>query len=454
MGKDFGSAITSCPKRPLNENNNRKKPVTIRVSVFFDGTGNNKFNTQERLNNSFIYNIIPKTIGGSYENDFSNVAKLYECLSENNSSYDFNEKIYIQGIGTIAYNYDDTSGVLTGAGHTGIMIAKDFLGFGRVNTALNEVIKKVSKNINKVKQSISILTIDVFGFSRGAAAARAFIYFALIDKEENIKYRLQIKEFTVGDVKVQFSGLFDTVAAFGTWNDDDTEDLHLDAIKASTQVVHLVAKDEYRENFPLTDISSRNGLGKEILLPGVHSDIGGGYVNNMQEENLVLLELINPLVMVHAAMGYSMPYYQQRLSEENKVILNKEKEKLIKEGWYKEGELDISNNYQLKVNRLNIRNTYSLIPLHIMKKYSVDFGLKFLNVIDKKYCIPAKEFYLNKLMDCITTSGEGKYEEQFELMKHIRQLYFHSSANYSALGMSPRYKFGSDTIKERKVYHG
>jgi hypothetical protein len=57
-------------------------------------------------------------------------------------------------------------------------------------------------------------------------------------------------------------------------------------------------------------------------------------------------------------------------------------------------------------------------------------------------------------MDCITTSGEGKYEEQFELMKHIRQLYFHSSANYSALGMSPRYKFGSDTIKERKVYHG
>jgi hypothetical protein len=109
MGKDFGSAITSCPKRPLNENNNRKKPVTIRVSVFFDGTGNNKFNTQERLNNSFIYNIIPKTIGGSYENDFSNVAKLYECLSENNSSYDFNEKIYIQGIGTIAYNYDDTS---------------------------------------------------------------------------------------------------------------------------------------------------------------------------------------------------------------------------------------------------------------------------------------------------------------------------------------------------------
>jgi hypothetical protein len=129
--------------------------------------------------------------------------------------------------------------------------------------------------------------------------------------------------------------------------------------------------------------------------------------------------------------------------------LHEKKKKLIQEE-----ELDISNNFQLIVNRLNIRNTYSYIPLQIMKKYSVDNGLKFLNVFDKKYSIPAKEFYLNKLMDCITTSGEGKYEEQFELMKHIRQLYFHSSAHYNKAFMYPRFKDGSKTIKERKVYPG
>ena len=327
MGKIFSSPVSPCPEKPLSKEEDKKTPVTLRISVFFDGTGNNKFNTQERLNDSFIYNIIPKVIGDSYENDFSNVAKLYEGLDLTNASYDINKKKYIQGIGTTAYIRDDETGVLTGAGLTGIMFAKDVLGFGRVNTALNEVVDKVSKNVNKVKQSISLLTIDVFGFSRGAAAARAFIYFALIDKEENIKRRLQIKEFTVGEVKVQFSGLFDTVAAFGIWNDDDTEDLHLDAIKASTQVVHLVAKDEYRGNFPLTDISSRQGLGKEILLPRAHSDIGGGYVNNMQEEDLILMHL--PYAKEEARVGVN--YHKKDKFVENIELLTNEKNRLVHE---------------------------------------------------------------------------------------------------------------------------
>jgi hypothetical protein len=43
------------------------------------------------------------------------------------------------------------------------------------------------------------------------------------------------------------------------------------------QVVHLTAGDECRENFSLTDITSSIGVGYELTLPGVHSDVGGGY---------------------------------------------------------------------------------------------------------------------------------------------------------------------------------
>ncbi|MFY8042040.1 MAG: phospholipase effector Tle1 domain-containing protein, partial [Rhodoferax sp.] len=57
---------------------------------------------------------------------------------------------------------------------------------------------------------------------------------------------------------------------------------------AARRVFHLVALDEYRENFPLTTIASacqatslndgvRAPMGCELGIPGAHSDVGGGY---------------------------------------------------------------------------------------------------------------------------------------------------------------------------------
>jgi hypothetical protein len=451
MGKELGSPITSCPETPLDEKKKDKQPVKLRVSVFFDGTGNNKYNTEERLAHSNKYRFTPGIFSGSYENDYSNVARLYECLNIVNEEFDINEKIYIEGIGTRTKGYDSILGTAMGTGSTGIVNRNGTLGNGKVKAGLVKVFNTVEGKVDKDNQAITLLRIDVFGFSRGAAAARTFIHFAMIDAEHKIKTKLQSEGFSVSQVEVYFSGLFDTVASFGFNHKDDTGDLHLDAISESINVLHLVAKDEHRKNFPLTNIKSKGS--KEIFLPGVHSDVGGCYTDFMEEKNLVLMELTNPEVYNDGSES-SVPYYVNELIRANEQKLKAEKKRLVNEGWYHELELDISNDFQLIANRKNIRNTYSLLPLTIMKKYSKENGLKFIRKIEITYEISSYEKELNQLMSLITISGEGKYESQKELIKKIRHDYFHSSAHYNSVGMKPNFKNDDKSLKEREVYDG
>ena len=451
MGKELGSPITSCPETPLDEKKKDKQPVKLRVSVFFDGTGNNKYNTDERVLHDKKHPFIPKLFTGSYENDYSNVARLHDCLSKINEEFDINKKIYIEGIGTRTKGYDSILGSALGTGSTGIINRNGTLGNGKVNAGLVELLDAVKTKVDKDNETITVLRIDVFGFSRGAAAARTFIHFSMIDAEHKIKTKLQSEGFSVSNVEVYFSGLFDTVASFGFNHKDDTGDLHLDAISNSVNVLHLVAKDEHRKNFPLTNIKSKGS--KEIFLPGVHSDVGGCYPDNMEEESLVLMELTNPEIY-NDGSGSSVPYYVNELIRANEQKLMAEKNRLEMEGWYREGELTISNNFQLIANRKNIRNTYSFIPLAIMKKYSKDKGLKYDIDIDLKQAISPKEIELNQLMSLITLSGEGNYESNMGLMKIIRQNYFHSSAHYNSVGMAPNCKKDDKLLKEREVYDG
>ena len=82
-------------------------------------------------------------------------------------------------------------------------------------------------------------------------------------------------------------GLYDTVASFGIGHGTDTSDLKLDSITKARFVYHLASDDEYRDNFPLTNINSCGLRGIEFILPGVHSDIGGSYLNNDEEMSAI-----------------------------------------------------------------------------------------------------------------------------------------------------------------------
>ena len=142
----------------------KEEVLDITLGMFFDGTLNNKTNTIERREKTDAY----KKKGGnptdnnSYNNDWSNVARLWD-------NYDKNFGVYIEGIGTEDKEKDSMLGYAFGTGSTGIR--------GKVRKGCEEIVKKV-KNIKNAKKAdkIAVLTFDVFGFSRGAAAARNFVH--------------------------------------------------------------------------------------------------------------------------------------------------------------------------------------------------------------------------------------------------------------------------------------
>ncbi|EFL0355773.1 T6SS effector phospholipase Tle1-EAEC, partial [Escherichia coli] len=142
---------------------------------------------------------------------------------------------------------------------------------------------------------IAKIQFDVFGFSRGAAAAR---HFANRVMEQDPAIARAIAKGLRGDFydgkpsgEVRFLGLFDTVAAIGgISNFFDINGRSNPGVKLelrpsiAKKVFQITAMNEYRYNFSLNSIK---GMWPELALPGAHSDIGGGYnpVGSPLQEN-------------------------------------------------------------------------------------------------------------------------------------------------------------------------
>ena len=145
---------------------------------------------------------------------------------------------------------------------------------------------------------IMAVRLFVYGFSRGAAEARAFATWL----EALTKVEVQGETcylFAGLAIKIVFMGLFDTVASVGIpylmpfaaghmgWADGT---MRLPDSEAFLEhCVHLVAAHEQRSCFPVDSIrrkanpddpdcpsTYRQGT-REYLYPGMHSDVGGGY---------------------------------------------------------------------------------------------------------------------------------------------------------------------------------
>ncbi len=137
--------------------------------------------------------------------------------------------------------------------------------------------------------------VSVFGFSRGAASARAFanwmVALCKLDAQLLGKPGMTLAGFPVN---FDFMGLFDTVASVGLANTFNTANGHWDwsdaevslrVPRAFSRCLHLVAGHEVRRSFPLDSISVKNAMGDdhaEIVYPGAHSDVGGGYLLHEQ----------------------------------------------------------------------------------------------------------------------------------------------------------------------------
>lgn len=279
--------------------------VRVKVAVFFDGTGNN---------------LDADLSTGEH----SNVARLFRSHPESNSSSGV-YRIYVPGLGTYFKDIGDAG--------------DDWgMGFGtygepRLQWAMDKIDEFVA---NHPVANITGLDIAMFGFSRGAALARAFAR------------RIQDR-CTGGDghwrwnkggfeARLYFLGLFDTVAsvglptssgvnsariakkwvtldqglrnrrhasanglqplgdqinlgiAFGTEPGADptpgvidghgawAKNLRIPAM--ALKCVHYVSAHEMRNSFPVDSVRDGNSLpsnAEEYWSPGVHSNVGGGY---------------------------------------------------------------------------------------------------------------------------------------------------------------------------------
>ncbi|AIP03841.1 secreted protein hcp [Burkholderia pseudomallei] len=139
---------------------------------------------------------------------------------------------------------------------------------------------RVGDMLVKGKPRIQRIRLYVFGFSRGAAEARTFSNW-LVDALES--------DFSLCGVPVSydFLGIFDTVASVGiaqsaaaTLFDGHGGWARKELMAVPHYVrrcVHMVAAHEPRGSFPLDLIDCSLEGREEIVYPGVHSDVGGGY---------------------------------------------------------------------------------------------------------------------------------------------------------------------------------
>lgn len=348
----YGEPEKYVPKQPEDS-------VNVFVGMFFDGTGNNRFNSDNVYYSKIKNNtdrINPKDIPAnketeitiedkdkkskktkvkitdrdSYWNPYSNIAKLFD-LYKTIKTKDYKDdehpeygkhviiKQYVEGIGTKQGKPDD----ILGSG-----LARDTWGvISRVHEGIEKVVQDQFSAVPKDKK-INKIVIDVFGFSRGAAAARHFCNEVMneatyknemindpydkyplpsgkkiIDKQAGGKLGFELNakgHLPVGEtykIEIRFLGLFDTVISDMVVKENMGYKLSLGSplipflslaplaqealpdIKTNIgslkigKVFHIKASTEWRKNFAFTPSEQGYTLG----MIGSHSDIGGGY---------------------------------------------------------------------------------------------------------------------------------------------------------------------------------
>ncbi|MDN0074498.1 DUF2235 domain-containing protein [Crenobacter sp. SG2303] len=152
--------------------------------------------------------------------------------------------------------------------------------------AMAKAMNSITAKLPTYKPKILRIKLFVYGFSRGAAEARAFVGRLLELCEETPG------EFYGVPISIEFLGLFDTVASVGLTELAPGAEGHMGwadgtmALPADQTLLkccaHLVSSHEQRLCFPLDSTRLKNGnypassIG-EWAYPGVHSDVGGGY---------------------------------------------------------------------------------------------------------------------------------------------------------------------------------
>lgn len=444
--------------------------IEIRLGFFFDGTLNNERNTyirkekeKKKKGEKYDTKAVKEDPWGfdkdSYLNDYSNVARMYHFYT----SAPF---IYIEGIGTLNGDTDTVAGYTMGLGKTGIR-------------------EKIRKGCEKLREKLTPgttvnITVDVYGFSRGAAAARAFVneitkssydatlteygYMDLDGYSVNEKklpargylgYLCHSDGIIISGLKVHFVGLYDTVSSYGGnfENDNssasDKRELGLSAISGPKvmNVVQIAAGHEWRSNFNITTIESTAGKGLEVVFPGAHADIGGCYESETFKQ--YHRSSVSPARVINDNNQYN-------------TLANQKRQVYIDEGWYLDKQITIAPHSNKYVNYVGLQGErfidkrYSYIPLHFMCSLSTEKGSSFsVNGVTEKFKIPEKagngshilHYVKSKLEQYVSAVKNAEFSKRkqisyktyldFENEKKLINQYVHWSAT-EKIGHGPR----------------
>lgn len=282
------------------------------LSFFFDGTGNNHDADVAMRKHS-------------------NVARLFRAhkkISLENGII----PVYIPGIGTYFPEIGDDGNSLLGLGCGKMGEERLDFALGKFDHFLKRPLAQAKAPANAIQE----INIAVFGFSRGAALARAFVNM-LMEKRCVLRAGKWVLKNGNWPVRFRFLGLFDTVASVGLPMSSNTTGVYetittnpagmmanrlrkYEATRPETlafsaqaapgadpapgghhghsdwgsrlkvhatveEVRHFIAGHEIRNSFPVDSVSalsngriSKPGNFYESVYPGAHSDVGGGYM--------------------------------------------------------------------------------------------------------------------------------------------------------------------------------
>lgn len=398
---------------------NVKPERTLRIGVFFDGTGQNNPNDEYK-----------ETYGNKSR---TNIARLFEAYPEQEGQ---SAKIYISGVGTvdgIPISPGEPNPIIDAGGDEKLAgqamgAFDDTGGLWKWQSLLKRFQQIVADLMdNGIYQDINHIQFDVFGFSRGAALARHFINAVsegfpdyinpnrssnpsslvpnLLGNESYKRFDSLSKEFyaidTTRRVSVRFVGLFDTVGSFYLPGNENEGNYQLGLkSNAAERVFQICAQHEYRKNFPLTSlgqghqeaIAFADGIFCQEVFPGSHTDVGGGYPSKRQYRRTDLPSRLNTPVdstynrhlikqesffekykgelqsIREANAGAA--FFQQKLVVENQTW---QKETLEKDGIY--GEVKSVDGQLLYYHFVPISNAISALAFERMKQQAQRHGI-------------------------------------------------------------------------------
>ncbi|CCP03317.1 hypothetical protein BN439_2262 [Erwinia amylovora Ea644] len=460
-------------KKPLE-----KREITLAIGVFFDGTGNNAINTDNMLqacsarhydlNDAEAGAILGKCsredfgISGagatSYSGYYTNIywlSTLYKKVFSADSC-GVQKALYIDGIGTEAGKPDSMIGQGLGIADTGI-VAKTDKAIAQLADILTESIEGINCNSSACELVIKSLQFDIFGFSRGAAASRHFanrIHSADIAIISAINKGLKGKAFNGAPAgKTRFIGIFDTVAAIGrplnglNPHNADTGDVNIVLRPGvADKVFHITAAHECRFNFALNSVKP---AWPELALPGVHSDIGGGYLPLTKEDLFLTRPQTDTVLLNHPGQqtrGYHQATRQLRVLDASPCIAPiLRTSKITAETWYDDrmpanryGEPQKRSFAAMTLRDRLVKNDWSRVVLRVMLDAAQEAGVLF-EPVDPENPNLALADDLSPLCEKALTMGKaarsGQSSPAFSQseLDIIAGQYIHCSANWNAI---------------------